>query len=191
MNYTIKKLEAQIDIPTYLEEYVDIPTFLECCRACPNYERTWSCPPYDFDVEAYWRRFARLKIFGTRLVFGKEETERAYTKEELDHILKETLGKEKERLSWEMEKREKEIPGSVALSAGSCSYCQSCTRPEGKACRQPERMRYSIEALGGNVGKTTSQLLGVELEWMEENRLPRHFTLINGLLIPKRTGETE
>lgn len=184
MKYEIEKLEAETDIPSYLKEYVDIPTFLECCKACPNYGKIWSCPPYDFDVEAYWKRFGRLKIFGTRLIFQKEDTERTYTKEELDVILKETLEIEKRRLSGEMERREREIPGSEALSAGSCICCESCTRPEGKACRCPEKMRYSIESLGGNVGKTASRLLGAEIEWMEENRLPRCFTLINGLLIP-------
>ena len=70
MQYQIRKMEATIDIPTYLEKYVDIPTFLECCKACPNYEKKWSCPPYDFDVEAYWKQFDRLNIYGTQLIYG-------------------------------------------------------------------------------------------------------------------------
>ena len=46
-------------------------------------------------------------------------------------------------------------------------------------------MRYSIESLGGNVGKTASKLLGVELMWMEEKKLPAYFVLVNGLLLPR------
>lgn len=183
--YEIKKLEAQpIDIPTYLDEYVDIPTFLECCKACPNFGTTWSCPPYDFDVEAFWNRYSTLKLYGTQLIYTEEAVNRRYTKEEADRILEETLKPEKLALSKEMEVLEKQNPGSQALSAGSCILCKDCARTQGNPCRHPDSMRYSIESLGGNVGKTTSRLLGIELEWMEENRLPHYFTLINGLLLP-------
>ena len=111
---------------------------------------------------------------------------RTYTKEEVDQILKETLEVEKVRLAARMQELEEEHPGSRALSAGSCILCQRCRRKDGKPCCRPEQMRYSIESLGGNVGKTTSELLHVELEWMEENRLPRYFTLINGLLLQEK-----
>ena len=45
-------------------------------------------------------------------------------------------------------------------------------------------MRYSIESLGGNVGLTIEKLMGIQLEWMEEGKLPHHFVLVCGLLIP-------
>ena len=45
-------------------------------------------------------------------------------------------------------------------------------------------MRYSVESLGGNVGLTVQKLLHLHLEWIEENRLPHHFILVNGLLLP-------
>lgn len=185
MRYQIKKLEGGMDIAKYLEDYVDIPTFLECCRACPNYGNLWSCPPYDFDVEAYWRQYAYLKVYATQIIFEKEDVERTYESRELKGIMEETLGAEKARLAEWMEQKEKEHPGSRALSAGSCMLCESCRRGEEKPCRYPEKMRYSIESLGGNVGKTASKLLGVELVWMEENRLPAYFVLVNGLLLPE------
>ena len=43
-------------------------------------------------------------------------------------------------------------------------------------------MRYSIESIGGNVGLTLGKLMGIELEWMEEGRLPHYFVLVCGLL---------
>ena len=43
-------------------------------------------------------------------------------------------------------------------------------------------MRYSIESLGGNVGLTISKLLKLELEWIEEGKLPNYFILVSGLL---------
>ena len=59
-----------------------------------------------------------------------------------------------------------------------------CTRPDGQPCRYPDTMRYSIEALGGNVGLTVQKLLGIQLEWMEEGKLPSYFVLVGGLLMP-------
>ena len=54
----------------------------------------------------------------------------------------------------------------------------------GKPCRFQDKMRYSIESLGGNVGKTVTKYLKQELQWVEEGKLPEYFMLIYGLLIP-------
>lgn len=43
-------------------------------------------------------------------------------------------------------------------------------------------MRYSIEALGGNVGKTAEKLLGVEIKWAADGKLPGYFMLVCGIL---------
>ena len=77
---------------------------------------------------------------------------------------------------------EQSLPGSFSLSAGECEECEHCTRPEGKPCRKPDKLRYSIESLGGNVGKTISRLCGIEIEWIEEGKIPEHFVLVGGLL---------
>ncbi len=58
-----------------------------------------------------------------------------------------------------------------------------CTRTEKKPCRYPDQMRYSIESLGGNVGLTVSRLMGIELEWIEEGKMPSYFVLVAGLLM--------
>lgn len=46
-------------------------------------------------------------------------------------------------------------------------------------------MRYSIEALGGNVGRTLSKYLHLKLLWMEKGRLPAYFIIVGGLLHQK------
>lgn len=43
-------------------------------------------------------------------------------------------------------------------------------------------MGGQAEAIGGNVGKTISKLCGIEIEWIEDGRLPEHFVLVGGLL---------
>ena len=90
----------------------------------------------------------------------------------------------KEKITAELFEMENTHPGSVSLSAGSCSICGkgNCTRPSGKPCRYPDKMRYSIESIGGNVGKTVHDLLGIQLEWIEEGKVPSYFVLVCGLL---------
>lgn len=59
---------------------------------------------------------------------------------------------------------------------------EGCSRPLGEPCRRPGDMRYSIESIGGNVGLTVSKLMGIELEWVQEGKLPSYFVLVGGLL---------
>ncbi|MDO4869333.1 MAG: DUF2284 domain-containing protein [Bacillota bacterium] len=173
MEYTLDRIEAGIDVETYVEDFVDVKGFLECCKACPNYNTIWSCPPFAFHPLEYWGRYEELMVIGYRLNFTGDRTE-----EEMTDALREV----KARVAEELYEMEAEYPGSISLSAGSCSLCERCTKPEGEPCRHQDRMRYSIEALGGNVGKTISELCGVEIEWIEEGKLPDHFVLVGGLL---------
>ena len=183
--YTLTRHEASIPVSDYIQGYVDIPTFLVACQACPNYGKVWSCPPYDFDVLQYWKGYTTLHLLASKITFDEDVLAREYSKEELAAITNEVLPKEKQQLSEELFLLEKEYPGSVSLSAGSCTLCKNgCAKKEGLPCRYPETMRYSIESLGGNVGLTIEKLMGVKLEWMEEGRLPHHFVLVSGLLIP-------
>lgn len=191
--YKIELLSAELDIKKYLDEYVDIEEFLESCKKCSNYGKKWSCPPYDFNVLEYWKKFNSIYIIGEKISFNQEERQSEYEKEE--KIMFDILDKEKQKLTEQLFILEKQYEGSVSLSAGSCSLCgsgmmdsQNCTRVScsnstaKESCNHFDKMRYSIESLGGNVGKTCSKLFGINLEWIEENKLPTYFVLVCGLL---------
>lgn len=183
--YTTERYEAEISVEQYLEEYVDVEGFLEACKACPNYEKQWACPPYDFDVIGFWKKYSSLELTAIKIIFDEELTGRRLTDEEQKEILQGSMMKVKEELSQELYRKEEELPGSMSLSAGSCIICKNqCTRMEGMPCRFPEKMRHSIESLGGNVGLTCSRLMKIELMWMEEGKLPPYFVLVCGLLRP-------
>lgn len=198
MKYKTERLTAQISVEKYLEEYVEIEEFLEYCKECRNYETKWSCPPYDFDVMEYWKQYSSLHLLGSKIIFDEEDTEKTYTKEELDKLTNEVLSLEKQKLADELYEMEKLSPGSVSLSAGSCGLCDEgmmnspkCSRTScggdqhGGAkenCIHFDKMRYSIESLGGNVGKTCTGLLNTKLEWIQEGRLPEYFILVCGIL---------
>ena len=173
--YTLERFEKEISVPLYLEHYVNVEEFLEYCKACPNYEKVWSCPTYTFNPEDYWKEYSSLLIVAYKINFEAGTDEKKSM---------EIMAEVKDKITEELFAMEGEHAGSVSLSAGSCSVCGkgNCTRNEGKPCRYPEKMRYSIESIGGNVGKTVSKLLGIELEWIEEGKMPSYFVLCGGLL---------
>ncbi|MCR5134236.1 MAG: DUF2284 domain-containing protein [Clostridiales bacterium] len=177
MEYRVERFEGRIGIPAYLEGYVDVEGFLACCRECPNYGQLWSCPPYDFDPMDVWRAYGSLLIVGRRVTYTGDRTET-----EMEAV----LGRVKQEITDELESLRAVRSGSMPLSAGSCAICEGCTRPAGAPCRHPGQMRYSIESLGGNVGKTIRDVCGVDIEWIEEGRLPEHFVLVGGLLEKER-----
>lgn len=188
--YTTERYEAVVSVDHYLEKYVDVETFLQACKACPNYEKIWSCPSYDFDVIEYWKKYSTLELVAIKIIFDEAVAGKQLTKEEQEDITKNSIWEVKAQLAAELYEKEKALPGSISLSAGSCTLCKDagvisegfCTRLEGKPCCFPDKMRYSIESLGGNVGTTLSELMEIELEWIQEGRMPSYFVLVSGLL---------
>lgn len=173
--YNIEKFESQIGVAEYLRDYVNVAEFEQYCKECRNYASVWSCPPYDFAPEDYWKEFSELYLVARKIIF-EEGTDLAKSMEIMSEV--------KDDMSRELYDLEKQYEGSVSLSAGSCSLCKGtgCTRSDGMPCRHPEAMRYSIESIGGNVGMTVSKLMGIELEWVTEGKLPSYFVLVGGLL---------
>ena len=172
--YTMEKSQKLIKVRDYLDRYVNVEEFLQYCKKCNNYEKLWSCPSYDFNPEDYWKEYDELLVVARKIIFGEGvDQDRSY----------EIMLEVKEDMSRELYELEKQYPDSISLSAGSCSLCKDgCTRAVGEPCRYPEMMRYSIESLGGDVGRTVSKLMGYELEWIEEGKLPSYFVLVGGLL---------
>jgi Predicted metal-binding protein len=77
---------------------------------------------------------------------------------------------------------EQRYPNSRALFAGTCHLCTigMCARIKGEPCIHPDKIRPSLEAFGFDIGKTASELLGVELKWSTYGELPEYFVLVSG-----------
>lgn len=173
-----ERLEAAPSIEEYVQTCVDVPRFLEYCKACGSYGNRWSCPPFREDPMEIWARFQALRLIAYVLPSEPGQS----VPQALDN-----LKLAKARMMEEALELERTIPGSLALSAGTCTMCgENCTRPEGKPCRYPEQMRYSIEALGGDVAKTAERYLHKPLLWIKDNVLPEYLVLVGGLLLKRR-----
>ena len=180
LKYSAAQLENKIAVEDYVRDYVDVPRFLECCRACPNYASKWSCPPYDFDPLDLWAQFREFWIFGVKISFGGDGAD--YSAPEMNEEVRAVFLEEKGKLLNRALSLEKECPGSLGLSAGSCVICAECAKKSGAPCRRPELMRYSIESLGGDVCATAENLLGTSIKWASEGRAPEYLILAGGLL---------
>lgn len=172
----IERYQGRIAVKDFVRDYVNVEEFDEKCAECPNYEGKWSCPPFDFDPIDYWNSFDRLYVLGMKIILDEED------KPNWENILSDV----KQQMSDYLFEMELEYVGGVSLCSGSCEICgvdsSNCTRRLGNPCRYPDKMRYSIEALGGNVGLTVSKLLGLELQWVKEGQVPDYFVLVGGLL---------
>jgi predicted metal-binding protein len=184
--YKVEDLWAEVPLSELRMTAVDVAKFLDCCKACTNYNKVWSCPPYSFDPQSIWNSYETLTLCCRKVVFSDEARAVAYPQEELGVICKQLMQREQDALLEKMMELEKLHRGSMALAAGSCSACAplDCARISGQRCRFPEKIRYSIESLGGNVGLTCRKLMGLNLEWMEEGKVPSYFVLCAGLLHP-------
>ena len=144
-----EKLEAQI-AQYHICEYAFIDpkkiSFLEnvryiCRTECPQYGKSWSCPPAVGTVEECKKR---CEIYTGGFLFT--------TIAEVD-----LMGDMEEALATRMEHEEitreirnlflEECKEVRVLSTESCAICEECAYPDGP-CRHPEKMFPCIESYG-------------------------------------------
>lgn len=170
-NYTIEVKTAVIDVKEYVDGCVDVEKFLAFCKECKNYGKKWSCPPFDFDPLDIWAKYDVFEVTAYIL-----RPDRSVTMAEASEML--TF--EKNRMQTELQRTEDE--NSYVLGAGSCTLCEKCAKTEGEPCRFPDKMRYSIEALGGDVVKTAEKYLGMKILWSTDGSVPEYLMPVGGVL---------
>lgn len=173
------------------KEAWDIEKFEGFCKQCKNYGKVWSCPPYDFSVKEYLDKYKNIYIVGIKLIFDEETLSTINTKEKISSYTTKTLHFMKNKIMYEMLNLEKLYPNSISLSAGGCNLCEICSKLNNKSCLHPDLMRYSLESLGFDVGKISSNFLNFELKWATETRLPDYFSLIAGIMTNENISNLE
>ena len=173
----IAHLTGALPMSEMLEKYVDVEQFLGCCAACPRCGQTWSCPPYDFEPAAVWPQYDALTLYAVQ-VFPESSAAKAAALADPEMFLRPY------RTAFDalLEEKERETPGSLRLNAGRCLVCARCARRDEKPCRFPEKLRYSLESLGANVGALTADKLGAPLRWGTKDAPSEYFVLVGALL---------
>lgn len=172
--YVAERLSADLPAAEYVAAYRDLPPFLALCRECPAYGRTWVCPPLEFDADAELARYGAVHIVGTRIVPSVAGLP-------LD-CAEEFIAPERTSLHSDLLRLEQATGGLAMIGIGQCRLCpQGCTRPQGQPCSRPELARRSLEAYGFDVGRTASQLLGVEMLWGADGCLPPYLLIVGAV----------
>lgn len=189
MDYSVEYHKSCMSMGNFRQNYQEREKFLAYCRECPRYDTVWSCPPFQFEADEYLEKFAYVNVVGAKVILSKKVIEEADTAEKVKNVGWDIVSEVKLSLEEKMRQLEGEVPGSIALSSGGCNLCRECSRREGKPCRQPEKMRYSLDAFGFDLSSITRDMLGIEILWCKD-RLPEYFTLIHGLMTRDEVGES-
>jgi len=144
---------------------------------CPNYAHSWACPPEAPYLEELVSQFR--KFF---LIYVKFDVEKYVKKIQIRHPKKSEISirnalymknllrneLENEILGFIKDYSEK-FEDRLILWDGFCRLCYNdkelgCTYDSGKPCRYPNKIRYSMEAVGIDVNKSVRKL-NFNLEW--------------------------
>lgn len=172
---------AAVTVPVerYNREFRDAERFLECCRNCGNYGKNWACPPHVFDVERYVTAYRNASLIAVRITPRRKDL----GIEEASELLR----RERHKLEQRLLRLERETGGRMFGFSGRCYYCgeEECARIQGNPCRHPELVRPSLEACGYNLALTAEKLLGMEMKWGSDGRLPEYLVLVGGVFHDK------
>ena len=179
--------EVQVQVKTlkvsdWLNRYCSPETFVPLCRACPEYEKNWSCPTGVPDAHAYAAKYKYAQIIGLKVLYDEQtRKESLLSAEREEEIRQQTYGVAKKKLRDVLFALEEAIPDSVTIMAGKCELCERCARIDGMPCRHPERMRYSFSGLGFDLVRIAEEELELPLLWQKEG-LPEYNVAVAAFL---------
>lgn len=173
-HYRVERFTADIAVDDYIRGFRDESRFLGLCRQCPNYGKSWGCPPFGFDAEAELRRYRYAHLIAVKIIPEEKDIP-------IGEVQKLILP-ERMRLEQELLDLEKRIGGRSFAYIGKCLHCPDggCTRSRGLPCHHPELVRPSLEAFGFDISLTLSELFGIRLIWGKNGMIPEYLMLVCG-----------
>ena len=169
-------LEKEVPMDEIYPKYVDVKKFTALCEECPEYGKSWSCPPIMFDVDKVWQSYSRIHICLLKMdIEPTDDPAKIYDMfRGNQHIISAKI--------YDMEEA---TPGSRALIPGPCDYCGegNCARLVGKPCRIPAYMRNSMVSMSADCSATARDFFGLDLEWPKDGKPPAFMSMFGALLI--------
>ena len=174
--YTVEEFTREVTVEEYIARFHRPDEVWNYCRACSNYGRQWGCPPFDFDVVERLAKYRTIRLIATKITLLDRSISTC--------AINDLLCPERVRLEAELLALERQYDGLACTYIGECLHCAKgrCRRLEGRPCCHPELVRPSLEAYGFDLGKTLSELFGIELKWSIDGSLPEYLVLVCGVL---------
>lgn len=184
MNYTVTSKQVTIAASELIARYRDVERIGAFCLQCPGYGKTWCCPPFDFDPCTVSDGFKTATVMGTTIEFDEQTRAACKTAEESSAMGREAMAQVWKTILPRLYEMERENPDSRCFTF-RCSLCpEGCTRPEGKPCRHPDKMRHSLESVGFDIVAMTRDLLDIDLKWSSDGSLPKRLTIVTAFMLP-------
>lgn len=152
---------------------------------CPSYGHSWACPPEAPYLEEFVSKFNKFYLIYYKLNLNEHidkikdnypEMSESQLKNKLlvGNLLRSRLENEINKF---IEDNQGKYTEKLVLWDGFCRTCfnerdKGCTYDSGQPCRYPDKKRYSMEAVGIDVDRTTKNLK-IPIEWPPSNHVFR------------------
>lgn len=176
LRYATEEYTADISVEDYIAGFRDERRFIALCKQCPNYGNSWGCPPFDFDTESFLRQYKYAHLMATKII--PEDKDVQFDKSQA------LVYPERVRIERELLEMERKYGGRAFAYIGSCLHCNGaeCRRKCNMPCLHPDKVRPSLEAFGFDIGRTLSELFGIQLLWGKDGVLPEYLVLVSAFL---------
>lgn len=173
--YTTEDFSADTPAEEYIERFRDEERFLAMCRECPNFGKSWVCPPLEFDSTGVLGQYGKVHLMVTKII--PEDRNQSID------ISGGFMREERIRLERELLEKEALYGGRAFAYSGMCIYCKDsdCERKYGRPCCHPDKVRPSLEAFGFDLERTLLEIFGFRMLWSRDGKLPEYLVLISGI----------
>lgn len=208
MEFNVKIRLKQLKKEELLESYKK-DEVLSYCESCNNYGKNFSCPGIAFDTIGYLEPYNYATVIMTEI--DTEPIKAQIDKIEMDDLSSRVLNNYlknkgdtvvdintaismyafnsiKDDMTDKLIHLENDIDGTISLPPGSCTRCGVCQKQQGKSCIYPDKLRYSLEALGFKVSDIYKQCFDLELCWTKDE-LPIAFYSCSALMTKAKINE--
>jgi len=178
------------------------------CQHCSNYNKNHSCPDFSFEAEALLMPFNYATIILTQIDSEPirnnwdQMTAAMFPSRVLENYVKEddeelplasvismfAFEEIKNQMADRLISLEKQFDSALSIPPGCCTRCHRCTKKDGKSCVYPEKLRYSLEALGFLVSDIYIRHFDLELGWAS-GQLPKRFCSCSVFMTNARINE--
>jgi len=150
-----------------VQSYCNNPEYL-----CPYYGHSWACPPEAPYLEHEIMNYDKFYLIYTKFDIkekGNNKSKNSFKYKDMREIMEQEM--EKFLNQYRNEFKEIKI-----LWDGHCRVCEKenrkCSIEEDAPCRYPDKIRYSMEAVGIDVTQTVKNL-NIDIEWPPINHVYR------------------
>ena len=152
---------------------LDKPLFCNMCKECRNYNKKYSCPIYAPDFNKLSNKEGILVVIFLCKTANLKSSE--YNKVRLANSIM------KSRMEKIMRHLEEKF-NTKFLGTGACRLCKPCKLTLNQPCKHPDKLRFSLEAVGVDCNNLSTSLFNKPLLWYKDKKAPDYTCVLSGLI---------